>query len=94
MWARLCNPSCRVRRGARRSAVFVGQMNALAKHLKMERTRFVNPHGIDANVKPVPYSTALDMARLTRYAMDKRRLSFLRLAKGTANLVQSRGQAA
>src|SRR3989454_1529041 len=26
--------------------VFVGQMNALAKQLKMERTRFVNPHGI------------------------------------------------
>src|SRR5437899_9898182 len=26
---------------------FVAQMNALAKHLRMERTRFVNPHGID-----------------------------------------------
>src|SRR6058998_2834353 len=26
---------------------FVAQMNALAKQLKMERTRFVNPHGID-----------------------------------------------
>ena len=50
---------------------FVGQMNALAKTLKMERTRFVNPHGIDAGVKPVPYSTAADMARLTRYAMGK-----------------------
>ena len=52
-------------------ATFVGQMNALAKTLKMDRTRFVNPHGIDANVKPVPYSTAMDMARLTRYAMNK-----------------------
>jgi len=50
---------------------FVGQMNALAKNLKMERTRFVNPHGIDAGVKPVPFSTAADMARLTRYAMGK-----------------------
>lgn len=50
---------------------FVGQMNALAKNLKMERTRFVNPHGIDAGVKPVPFSTAQDMARLTRYAMGK-----------------------
>ena len=57
--------------GSAPAAGFVGQMNALAKQLKMERTRFVNPHGIDANVKPVPYSTALDMARLTRYAMDK-----------------------
>ena len=52
-------------------ATFVGQMNALAKNLGMERTRFSNPHGIDANVKPVPYSTAADMARLTRYAMNK-----------------------
>src|SRR5213083_455547 len=50
---------------------FVAQMNALAKQLKMERTRFVNPHGIDYKVKPVPYSTAEDMARLTRYAMNK-----------------------
>jgi len=51
--------------------MFVAQMNALAKQLKMERTRFVNPHGIDWKVKPLPYSTAEDMARLTRYAMDK-----------------------
>ena len=29
------------------AALFVAQMNALAKQLKMERTRFVNPHGID-----------------------------------------------
>jgi serine-type D-Ala-D-Ala carboxypeptidase (penicillin-binding protein 5/6) len=51
-------------------ATFVGQMNALAATLKMERTRFVNPSGIDAGVKPVPFSTAADMARLTRYAMS------------------------
>ena len=51
--------------------MFVAQMNALAKQLKMERTRFVNPHGIDWKVKPLPYSTAEDMGRLTRYAMDK-----------------------
>src|SRR5216110_2541493 len=50
---------------------FVTQMNALAKQLNMERTRFVNPHGIDWKVKPLPYSTAEDMARLTRYAMSK-----------------------
>ncbi|MEP6808775.1 MAG: serine hydrolase [Chthoniobacterales bacterium] len=52
-------------------ALFVSQMNALAKTLGMERTLFVNPHGIDTGVKPVPYSTALDLARLTRYAMNK-----------------------
>ena len=50
-------------------AFFVGQMNALAKQLKMERTRFLNPHGIDDKVSP--FSTALDLARLTRYAMNK-----------------------
>jgi serine-type D-Ala-D-Ala carboxypeptidase (penicillin-binding protein 5/6) len=55
---------------------FVAQMNALAKQLKMERTRFVNPHGIDYKVKPVPYSTAEDMARLTRYAMSKASFRF------------------
>ncbi len=55
---------------------FVGQMNALAKQLKMERTRFVNPHGIDDNVRPLPYSTAADMARLTRYALNKASFRF------------------
>ena len=57
-------------------SVFVTQMNALAKQLKMERTLFVNPHGIDDNVKPVPYSTAEDMARLTRYAMNRASFRF------------------
>ena len=55
---------------------FVTQMNALAKQLKMERTRFVNPHGVDYKVKPLPYSTAEDMARLTRYAMNKASFRF------------------
>ena len=56
--------------------VFVTQMNALAKQLKMERTRFVNPHGVDQNVKPLPYSTAEDLARLTRYALEKASFRF------------------
>jgi D-alanyl-D-alanine carboxypeptidase (penicillin-binding protein 5/6) len=51
-------------------------MNALAKQLKMERTRFVNPHGVDTNVKPLPYSTAEDVARLTRYALNKASFRF------------------
>jgi serine-type D-Ala-D-Ala carboxypeptidase (penicillin-binding protein 5/6) len=55
---------------------FVAQMNALAKQLKMERTRFVNPHGIDYKVRPIPFSTAEDMARLTRYAMNKASFRF------------------
>ncbi|HSV63496.1 MAG TPA: serine hydrolase [Chthoniobacterales bacterium] len=52
-------------------AVFVGQMNFLAKSLRMDRTRFSNPHGIDTDVKPMPFSTAADLARLTRYAISK-----------------------
>ncbi len=50
---------------------FVSQMNALAKNLKMDRTKFANPQGLDTDVKPVPYSSAMDMARLTRYALNK-----------------------
>src|SRR5215813_14463554 len=57
---------------------FVAQMNALAKQLKMEHTRFVNPHGVDYKVKPLPYSTAEDMGRLTRYAMNKASFRFYR----------------
>lgn len=56
--------------------LFVGQMNALAKQLKMERSRFVNPHGIDDRVRPIPYSTAEDMARVTRYVMNKASFCF------------------
>jgi D-alanyl-D-alanine carboxypeptidase len=52
-------------------ATFVGQMNFLAKSLRMERTRFVNPHGIDTGQRSMPFSTAADLARLTRYAMNK-----------------------
>jgi len=44
------------------------QMNVLAKRLGMNRTRFLNPHGQDD--KERPYSTAADMARLARYAMN------------------------
>jgi D-alanyl-D-alanine carboxypeptidase (penicillin-binding protein 5/6) len=46
-------------------------MNILAKTLRMERTRFVNPHGIDTGERSMPFSTAADLARLTRYAMNK-----------------------
>ena len=55
---------------------FVTQMNALARQLKMEKTRFVNPHGVDTNVKPLPHSTAEDLARLTRYALNKASFRF------------------
>ncbi len=60
----------RAAEGARATSVdlFVQQMNALAQHLGMVRTRFLNPSGLDAQEKP--YSTAADIARLTRYAMN------------------------
>jgi D-alanyl-D-alanine carboxypeptidase (penicillin-binding protein 5/6) len=51
-------------------------MNVLAKSLRMERTRFVNPHGIDTGERSMPYSTAADLARLTRYAMNKAAFRF------------------
>ena len=57
-------------------AVFVGQMNFLAKSLRMERTRFVNPHGIDTGERSMPFSTASDLARLSRYAMNKAAFRF------------------
>jgi D-alanyl-D-alanine carboxypeptidase (penicillin-binding protein 5/6) len=55
---------------------FVSQMNALAKHLGMQRTRFVNPHGLDNLERTLPYSTAEDLARLTSYAMTKSAFRF------------------
>ncbi len=53
---------------------FVQQMNALAKSLRMDRTLFLNPHGIDA--KENPYSTAQDLARLMKHAMSKASFTF------------------
>ncbi|PZR76643.1 MAG: hypothetical protein DLM73_01970 [Chthoniobacterales bacterium] len=51
--------------------LFVGQMNTLAKSLRMDRTRFLNPHGIDTSERSLPYSTASDLVRLSRYAVNK-----------------------
>lgn len=45
---------------------FVQLMNEKAKELGMTDTHFANPHGLD---DPLHYSTAYDMALLTRYAM-------------------------
>jgi len=46
---------------------FTAHMNALARKLKMKRTLFLNPHGLD-NMETPPHSTAADLARLTLYA--------------------------
>ena len=58
------------------ATAFVAQMNALAKQLGMDRTRFVNPSGFDYKERPMPYSSAVDLARLTRYAMNKASFRF------------------
>jgi D-alanyl-D-alanine carboxypeptidase len=49
---------------------FVSQMNALARQLRMERTLFVNPHGLEPQKGLQPYSTAADVAKLTVYAVS------------------------
>ncbi len=69
---------------------FVRQMNALARQLGMERTRFLNPTGFDAKEKP--FSTALDMARLTRYAMKKASFRFY-VSQKTREISWERGGA-
>jgi len=55
---------------------FVAQMNALARHLNMTRTLFLNPHGLEEGETKPPYSTAADMARLTKYAMERAAFRF------------------
>ncbi len=49
---------------------FVAHMNSLARNLKMKRTLFLNPHGLDNLEGTLPFSTAADIARLTRYALS------------------------
>lgn len=56
---------------------FVSHMNALARTLKMKHTLFLNPSGVDNNPKgALPYSSAADLARLTRYAYNEGDLPF------------------
>ena len=46
----------------------VANMNALARQLGLRHTLFLNPHGLDVPEGTEPYSSAADLARLTRYA--------------------------
>jgi len=46
---------------------FAAMMNATARRIGMTQSRFVNPHGLH---EPDHYTTALDLARLTRVALD------------------------
>jgi D-alanyl-D-alanine carboxypeptidase (penicillin-binding protein 5/6) len=67
---------------------FVAHMNALARQLRMTNTLFVNPHGIDWNERKLPYSTAADMAKLTRYAEEKSQFRFYVSQKERAITIQ------
>ncbi|MEH7345365.1 D-alanyl-D-alanine carboxypeptidase family protein [Bacillus sp. JJ1532] len=49
---------------------FVFLMNQKAKEIGMENTHFENPHGLDDHENH--FSTAYDMALLTRYAMNNK----------------------
>jgi serine-type D-Ala-D-Ala carboxypeptidase (penicillin-binding protein 5/6) len=50
---------------------FVFQMNELCKRLRMGRTHFSNPHGLEVNGQRPGYSCAADLGRLTRYAIAR-----------------------
>lgn len=54
-------------------AAFVAEMNNLARSLRMAKTRFTAPHGLDAG-NSVSTSCALDMALLGVYSMQIRLL--------------------
>lgn len=57
-------------------AAFVGEMNHLAEALGMRKTKFVNPHGLEAPGK-VGLSTAADVAKLSIYAMRRPGMTFV-----------------
>jgi D-alanyl-D-alanine carboxypeptidase len=72
----------------------VANMNALARQLGMRHTLFLNPHGLDAPKGANPFSSAADLARLTRYAYSKAGVAFyvsqvereIHLQRGASNL--------
>jgi serine-type D-Ala-D-Ala carboxypeptidase (penicillin-binding protein 5/6) len=68
---------------------FVVQMNALASKIGMTRTRFLNPHGLDDTERSAPYSTAEDMAKLARYAMERAAFRFYVSQRERKIMVQS-----
>jgi|GEM_PF-44111 len=56
---------------------FVANMNALARELGMKNTLFLNSDGLPPTGGGLqPYSTAADLARLTRYGYSKPGLAF------------------
>jgi D-alanyl-D-alanine carboxypeptidase (penicillin-binding protein 5/6) len=72
--------------------VFVRQMNALGTRLGMTRTVFLNPHGLDGGEYGLPQSTALDLAKLARYAMSKPAFRFYVSQKERRITIQRGGE--
>ncbi len=68
---------------------FVNQMNALAHELGMNRTKFVNPHGLDHQSR-YGTSTARDMARLMIYGLRNPSFNFI-VAQNTRDISYLRG---
>jgi D-alanyl-D-alanine carboxypeptidase len=54
---------------------FVRQMNQLSLREGCKGTRFTNPHGLE-NSRPIPHSTAADIARLAVYAASRPAMRF------------------
>lgn len=71
---------------------FVAHMNGLAEHLKMTRTRFANPSGLDNIEGRLPFSTVEDLARLTRYAFKKPSFQFYVGQKSREIVIDRAGQ--
>ncbi len=69
---------------------FMAHMNGLAQKLGMKRTRFLNPSGLDNVDGSLPYSTAEDLARLTRYAYEKPSFQFY-VSQKTRDIQLNRG---
>ncbi len=70
---------------------FVSHMNALARNLRMKRTLFLNPHGLDHFSGTLPFSTAADIGRLTRYAYSDPDFRFF-VSQKTRDIEVRRGE--
>ncbi len=69
-------------------------MNALAFELEMKHTLFLNPHGLPMpSNSQQPYSSAADLARLTRYAYSKPGFPFYVAQKARDIHVERAGKA-
>lgn len=69
---------------------FVAEMNREAKRLGMTRSRFVNPHGLDARLH---YSCAHDLLLLARAAMGFSRFAETVKTRSYVGTLETRGRA-